>query len=182
MSLTVIQGGRPDHPNIPIPSATRSHTAFLEMRHDRNRLCVQRTEAGRQALNCFWNVWLRQLMLDKPDARDGVGVELRGSSVLIGSNLSRDALTAMVYGIAGLIRPLPRPPMRRHHHTSSSVEIWWNITTDDDLTECLSTLKLPQPAQLDYALRLRRGQKNPYKIGELARMVELHVALHYHDA
>jgi hypothetical protein len=177
MSLTSVQGGRSGNPPIPIPSATSKRTAFLEIVPHGDKLRVQRTEAGR-ALNNFWDVWLKQLMLDKTEPRDGVSIELPGNNVLIGSNLPRDGLISMVYGIAGLIRPLPAPPMKRRA-ISSSVEVWWEFTTDDDLTECFSVLDLPGPVRFQYGCSLRRGQKNPLGIGELARMVELHVALYY---
>lgn len=180
MPLTSIQGGRSERLVIPIPSATKNHTPFLEMVPHGDKLRVQRTDAGR-TLNNFWDVWLKQLMFDKTDPRDGVSVELRGNNVLIGSNLPCDGLAAMVYGIAGLIRPLPKPPLKRRDYAGSSVDIWWDVTTDDDLTECLSMIDLPQPTRLDYGLRLKRGQKHPLGIGELARMVELHVALYYED-
>lgn len=165
----------------PVLSPTKHGTPYLEIvLQDDGKVRVQRTEAGK-TLNKFWTAWLRHLILGKSDPRGGFAVELRGAAILVSASVSSQALMETVRAFAQQIVPIANPPIHRLTDSVTSRQACWNITSGVDLQDCLQSVQLPQPAQLQAQnghIVLTRGSKNPFKIGELCLIVEHHVALH----
>lgn len=168
----------------PVLTDTKKGTAYLKIVPHGSKVRVQRTQAGR-TLNRFWMIWLRQLLLDKTDLKYGFAVEVRGTSLLVSSNSSRQGLEETVRAFAAQIAPIPNPPMTRRDDITSRREMWWWVKQDEcddvDLTECLRELQLPGKAWVDggrWLVSLKRDAQNPFQIRELGMMVECHVALY----
>ncbi len=173
--------------SIDVPSATDAGTAFLRIVPQQNgQVRVEPTKAGR-TLNPFWSVWLRQLILDKTDTKNGFVVDLRDNDMLVSSQLTQEGLVATVLHFAVQIRPLPKSPMIRSF-TSKYEIAWrpkdWSIELDDEAWERVSALKLPPHYRVDngrYTIWLRRGQRGKVSIFLPARLIELHLALYYEE-
>jgi hypothetical protein len=162
----------------PVLTSTKKGTAYLEIIPHGNKVRVQRTDAGK-TLNKFWTVWLRQLLMEQTDRKHGFAVELRGSSVLVSSNTSPEGLMETVRAMAARIVPLSNPPMTRWGLDATSSFMPWRVKDEVDLTECLKSLRLPRGAHVTngrWLMSLKRSQKCPFRISELALMVEYHVA------
>lgn len=86
-------------------------SAYLEVSWQKTdglppRLKVMPTELGRKALNQFWPLWLKQMILAKTHRKDLYAVEIFGKYVLVSSGATSQALVATVLGIAQSVRPL----------------------------------------------------------------------------
>ena len=161
----------------PILTATKKGTAYLEIVPHGTKIRVQRTDSGR-TLNRFWTAQLRQLLLEQTSPKHGFAVELRGSSILVSSNTSQQGLMETVRMLASRITPVPNPPMTRRDSTISNRYMSWFVDDGVDLTDCLSTLRLPRAGVTGglWHISLDRSQRCLFRIGELALMVESHVA------
>ncbi len=166
----------------PVHANTANGAIFLYLHPFKQGVRVSR--AKNSHLNNFWPFWLRQLILENTDPADQFAVEVAGTSVLVRSSLSSAGTVETVRHFAQQIVPLPLPPLRWRRRIGTSMSCHWDCLDGFDST-WLQTLTLPDGARVlhsgdvvEGSLTLRRNQRNPFKIGELRRMVEMHVALH----
>lgn len=95
----------------PIPSAHIEGKIYLQLFCQETeglpvRLKVIPTEHGRERLDQFWPVWLRQMILHKTRPEELFSVEIQNKYVLISGGKSHAGLEATVAGLAAQIRPL----------------------------------------------------------------------------
>lgn len=96
----------------PIPAAHGKNKIYLQMFQQESaglppRIRLIPTEVGRHALNPFWPVWLRQMILHKTRSEASFSVEIQNKYVMLSGGSSLAALEPTVVGLAAQIRPLP---------------------------------------------------------------------------
>lgn len=180
---------------VPVHSSYGRHKSFLEIVRQGERVRVQPTDLGKQTLNRFWHMWLRELILSKTDYAHGFGVEISRGNLVISSNTTEDGLRETVRNLAAEIRPLMHLPLlrwnnRNNDNPRSYGPIEWAILRKNlPIAIIASTMRLPPYARLscdDYgfktaqeswgSLQLEYGG-GPLSGRELGMIVELHFAL-----
>lgn len=101
----------PNYSVSSVYSAYGTHTTYLEIVREGNKLRVQRTSLGKRTLNRFWIVWLRKLLLEQTQGRRLYTVDVCNNCVIVSSNATIDACLGTVYQIAAQLRPLKNPPL-----------------------------------------------------------------------
>lgn len=177
----------------------RNH-AYLEIvRENEHRVRVQPTGHGKRALNRFWTMWLRKLLLEQAPQHRAYGVEVRNNCVIVTANASMDALIGTVHQIAAELLPLKDPPIvlgkigdsgkkeRRYElKIGSSQQIDWEGVVDGIQMPVGVRLELTYwPEELNFPaeghIRLLRPIDHPLSLRQLGMLLELEVALACHQ-
>ncbi|HRK41109.1 MAG TPA: hypothetical protein PLN95_03465 [Candidatus Saccharibacteria bacterium] len=172
------------------------HRSYLEIVPERDRVRVQRTELGKRALNRFWIMWLRKLLLEQAPAHRGYGVEVRNNCVVVSSEATMDALMGTVHQIAAEIRPLHEPPMifeydfgkreRRYGLKFGSRTIDWEGIVDSIVMPRGVRLELSLwPAAMNFPAEGRiclvRPIDHQLSLSQLSMLLEMEIALACHQ-
>jgi hypothetical protein len=178
---------------IAVHSVHGRGAAYLEIVPNHAGVRVRPTELGKRALNPFWPIWLRQLLLEQTKTERGYGVEVSNRHVLVTSEASPEATTGTVHHIAAQLQPLKRAPLVREFvDPGSGGNIRWSIKERSRAIPwalILDNIELPKRVRLranlwpkDYhdftvgTVTLQRPQHFHVPLSQLAMMVELQVA------
>jgi hypothetical protein len=93
--------------------ADEHRAAFLQLDFWGGRIRVRRTQLGKDKLNRFWTVWLRELIMTKTDIRFGFSVEVYGEYVLVAADTTPEGLLETVRQLAAQIYPIKELPLVR---------------------------------------------------------------------
>jgi len=182
------------------PTVTTVHSvhgrnaAYLEIVPNGAGIRVRPTDLGKRALNHFWPVWLRQLLLEQSKPERVYAIEVSNNHVLVTSDASLDAMIGTVHHVAAQLQPLKKTPFERdfiYASGSSNLRWWvkeWSRTIPWALI--LDNIQLPQRVRLHVALwdgapyrggvvgsaTLERPQHYHVPLNQLAMLVELQVA------
>jgi hypothetical protein len=183
---------------VPIHSSYGRHKSFLEIVRQGDRVRVQPTDLGKQTLNRFWHMWLRELILTKTDYVHGFAVEITRGNLVISSSTSEDGLRETVRSLAAEIRPLMHMPLlrwnnRNNDNPRSYGPIEWAILRRNmPIAIIASNMHLPSYAKLswdpdgEYGFKTARESWGSLQLSyggghlsgrELGMIVELHFTL-----
>ena len=180
-------------------AVTRVHSlhgrnaAYLEIVPNGAGIRVRPTALGKRALNNFWPIWLRQLLLDQVKPERIYAVEVSNNHVLVNSDASPEAMTGTVHHIAAQLQPLGKSPLVRDtiYSSGSSNLRWWVKEWKRSIPWALilDNIQLPNRIRLETTLwndvhrdhivgtaTLTRPQHYHVSLAELAMSVELQVA------
>ncbi len=143
-----------------------------------------------RALNRFWTVWLRHIILEKADARHTYGVELRDNSVIVTSSATQEGLAHTVMMLAQEVRPIRQAPLERTPWSNTHQgKLTWEYSGEewgDKEVQAASSLVLPHGAVLHVIDGLLRWSQTvelhcssacELRPADVGKIVELHFAL-----
>lgn len=162
---------------------------YLEVIPQGKAVRVQPVDSDRgRALDRFWTVWVRDIILNKSDERHTYGVELRDNAVIVTSSATQQGLIYTVAMLAQDVRPIRQAPLHRELQVYPRGCLAWEYGGEwgDKERQATSSIVLPHGAELRVIeglpswptrLELRRSLACQLKMADVGKIVELHFAL-----
>jgi hypothetical protein len=169
--------------------------SYLEIVPEQLGVRIQPTATGKLALNRFWTMWLRKLLLEQTSAERAYSVEVRSHSVHVKSSASPEATIGTVHHIASQVRPLNPPSLiRGPEYFEDKFSMCWTIKYGQRYIPwelITANIPLPKhvslecnqwiwPRELSGRLRLYRPLDHPLSLSQVGMLVELELALACH--